>query len=366
MPTLESELILAPEKTRIRVAIEPALNALGSLNLLSKVDLYSGLDPWVVKTAEALDGELLHANRVVMQGLYYAWIPEKSWPSFSAYVDNLEATDAVELQDRILDTYLDLPCKHELEVEIDPISKKELLASFDTFLTYLLAKFGEKLVDERIERDAYHLLLEPQQMRSYIVSHFRKMWTEVLETEWERIYPLIAESALAFDKVDFSQMSDQEAVRLITDHADDKLDWLIEKSKHLIFIPTTHSGPYSFPFIVSEDTAWILFSARLPEGLPRSASVLNRSELLVRLSALADETRLSIIAIIAEQEQVCAQKLIDILEMSQSSVSRHLRQLSASGFLRERRTEAGKCYTLNPERLQDTLRALEQLFNERS
>ena len=49
MPTLESELILTPEKTRIRVAIEPAVNALGSLMFLSRVDDYSGLDPWVVK-----------------------------------------------------------------------------------------------------------------------------------------------------------------------------------------------------------------------------------------------------------------------------------------------------------------------------
>ena len=365
MPTLESELILAPEKTRIRVAVEPAVNALGSLSLLNRVDQLSGLDPWVVKTAESLDRDLLHTNQVVMQGLFYAWTPDRSWPSFSAFVDHLEATDAIELQERILDTYLQLPCKHEVEVEVDPISRGELLSNFETFLTYLFSKFGKELVDETIEKAAYHLLLEPEEMRSYIVSHFREMWTDVLKAEWERVFPLIEESTLAFRKVDFSGMTDQEAVRFITGHTDDKLDWLIEKSNRLIFIPNTHSGPYSFPF-TSEDTAWIFFSARLPEGLPRSTSVLNRYELLVRLTALADETRLSILAIIAEREQICSQDLIDILQMSQSSVSRHLRQLSASGFLRERRTEAGKCYTLNPERLKDTTHALERLFNERS
>ncbi len=365
MPTLESELILTPEKTRIRVAIEPAVNALGSLTFLNQVDDYSGLDPWVVKTAESLDQELMQANQVVMQGLFYAWTPDKSWPSFKSYVDHLEATDPLVLRDRILDTYRELPCKKEKETEIDPISKDELLSDLDSFIAYLRSKFGEEHVDETIEKEAYSLLLKPKKMRSYIVSHFRTMWAEVLEAEWERAYPLIEESALAFQKVDFSQMTKKEAVRFITDQTDDKLDWLIEQSKQLIFIPTTHSGPYSYPFI-SENTGWILFGARLPEGLPRSASVLSRTELLVRLTALADETRLSILAITSEREQICSQELIDILQMSQSSVSRHLRQLSASGFLRERRTEAGKCYTLNPERLKDTLRALEVLFSEGS
>jgi len=364
MPTLESELILTPEKTQIRVAIEPAVNTLGSLIFLSRIDDYSGLDPWIVQTSESLDQELLRANLVVMQGLFYAWEPDKSWPSFMSFVDHLEATDPLALRDRVLDTYTELPCKKDAATEVDPISKDELLSDLATFIAYLQSKFGEEHVNEAIEKEAYRLLLNPKKMRSYIVSHFRTMWTEVLEAEWERTYPLIEESAVAFQKVDLSQMTKKEAVRFITGHADDKVGWLIEQSKQLIFVPTTHSGPYSYHFI-SEDIIWILFSARLPEGLPGSTSVLSRSELLVRLTALADETRLSILAITNEREQICSQELIDILRMSQSSVSRHLRQLSASGFLRERRTEAGKCYTLNPERLKDTLRALELLFSER-
>ena len=365
MPTLESELILNPAKTGVQVAIEPAVNALGSLLFLSRVKTFSGLDPWIVKTAESLNRELLQVNQVVMQGLFYAWTPERSWHSFISYVDHLEASDPLALRDRILETYLDLPCRKEKETEIASLSKDELLSDFDTFIAYLQSKFGEDHVDEVIEKEAYRLLLYPEKMQSYIVSHFRTMWTEVLENEWERVYPLIEESAHAFQQVNIDQMSEQDAVRFITGHTDDKLDWLIEQTKRLVFIPTTHSGPYSLPFI-SEDTVWILFSVRLPEGLPRSTSVLSRSELLVRLTALADETRLSILAITSEREQICSQELIDILGMSQSSVSRHLRQLSASGFLRERRTEAGKCFTINSERLKDTLHALEVLFSEQS
>jgi DNA-binding IclR family transcriptional regulator len=67
--------------------------------------------------------------------------------------------------------------------------------------------------------------------------------------------------------------------------------------------------------------------------------------------------------LIRERDELCAQEIIDLLQLSQSTCSRHLRQLTASGYLRERRTEAGKCYSLNPERLIDTARAIESYAN---
>ena len=80
--------------------------------------------------------------------------------------------------------------------------------------------------------------------------------------------------------------------------------------------------------------------------------------LLDFLKTMADETRLRILAIIREQGEMCSQELIDRMEISQSSISRHLRQLTATGYLVERRCNGAKCYTLNPERIQATLQAL--------
>ena len=47
------------------------------------------------------------------------------------------------------------------------------------------------------------------------------------------------------------------------------------------------------------------------------------------------------------------------LDLSQSAASRHLKQLSATGYLIERRCSGAKCYSLNRERVQDTMRAVE-------
>jgi DNA-binding transcriptional ArsR family regulator len=50
--------------------------------------------------------------------------------------------------------------------------------------------------------------------------------------------------------------------------------------------------------------------------------------------------------------------------LSQSSASRHLRQLTASGFLSERRRDVAKCYSLNKERIDDTMHALKDFLRK--
>jgi ArsR family transcriptional regulator len=84
------------------------------------------------------------------------------------------------------------------------------------------------------------------------------------------------------------------------------------------------------------------------------SSALNRSELQVRLSALNDDTRLQILWLLSQSDELCAQDILTRLDLSQSAASRHLRQLSATGYLTERRRIGEKCYTLNHERIQDT------------
>ena len=88
----------------------------------------------------------------------------------------------------------------------------------------------------------------------------------------------------------------------------------------------------------------------------------------MRLEALADDNRLRILRMIAERGEVHSQEIIDELELSQSATSRQLTQLSAAGFLKERRCDGAKCYALNGERVKDTLKALANflLVGERS
>jgi DNA-binding transcriptional ArsR family regulator len=358
MPAPVREVILAPETNRISISPEPALNALNSLMMFAWTDEISGLDPWVEKTAALLTDEEIGQNKLVLMGLYFALVPQRSWPSFTAYLDRLESLDPIALRDRVLDSYLCMPCREAEPCEDD---KDRVLASVDNFLAFLRSRFSPDHIDEPIERKAYALLTHPERMRSVIVDHLRSMWDRVLAQEWKRTEPLIIETVNAFQSLDLSVYSDAELVQLITGRSGTELEKLLghlTDAKKVVFVPSVHIGPYVTQF-VRGDVVWILFGTRAPEGLRQSHAALSRAELLVWLSALADDTRLRIMTFIRDQEESCAQELIEELDLSQSTASRHLRQLAASGYLSERRTEAGKCYSINAERIKDTIRALE-------
>jgi DNA-binding transcriptional ArsR family regulator len=106
----------------------------------------------------------------------------------------------------------------------------------------------------------------------------------------------------------------------------------------------------------------MLFGARSPYGIESGLSALSTSELLVWLNALTDRTRLRILALLVEQDELCAQDLIVKLDLSQPAASRHLRQLTASGYITERWRDGSKCYQLNRARISDTVSALERFF----
>ncbi|MFO8071506.1 MAG: metalloregulator ArsR/SmtB family transcription factor [Polyangia bacterium] len=53
--------------------------------------------------------------------------------------------------------------------------------------------------------------------------------------------------------------------------------------------------------------------------------------------ALSDETRLTMLGLLLEEGELCVCDFVDVLEISQSKASRHLRHLVGAGLLDDRR-----------------------------
>lgn len=53
--------------------------------------------------------------------------------------------------------------------------------------------------------------------------------------------------------------------------------------------------------------------------------------------SLGDETRVRLLALLLEQEELCVCYLVDVLQLPQSTVSRHLALLKKAGWLKDRR-----------------------------
>ncbi len=354
------ETVVVPETAAVTVALEPAHSALNSLLLLARADGLSGLGEWVVRTASHMTSEQQQRNYLVMIGLHYAILPERSWPSFPLYVDHLAALDPAVLRDRMLLAYARTPlleqgdCRAPGDASID----WAMLQTVGSYLDFLRARFPPESIDEEMETQAYRYVIDPPAMQKLIVSHLREMWQQYLAEEWQHIEPLLCSSVEAFQQLDLTSASRLEIAQAVSGQKlDAKWQRELDRFSQIVFVPSAHIGPY-LGKLGCADTLWVLFGARLPAGVQSAATDLTRAELLVRLNALTDDNRLGILRLVFESGELSSREIIESMQLSQSAASRHLQQLSATGYLCERRCNGAKCYTLDSERIEETLRAL--------
>ncbi|KPV44042.1 ArsR/SmtB family transcription factor [Alicyclobacillus ferrooxydans] len=75
-------------------------------------------------------------------------------------------------------------------------------------------------------------------------------------------------------------------------------------------------------------------------------------ELAATLKALADLTRLKIIALLQTRD-CCVCELVPIFKISQPAVSKHMSRLKTSGLVKETRKGMWVFYSLNRDRLEE-------------
>jgi len=365
-----SPFALNLEKTRpevLSVELEPALNAFGSTLLVAKDEAEPGVHEWVRRTHAAMTAEEVGRHRLVMIGLFYAVAPRQRFPSFQAYLEHLERQPPSIFRENLLESYagiFPMDCAPEQHVEV--VHWDEILSSPDSYVAFLKSRFTEAHVDVDIETRAYQYVLDTAAMKQLIVDHLRWFWKNHLESEWRRVRPMLEESVKAFQRSRLNDMSRLEAARFVTgqDLEEDKWAEGLEHAGRIIFIPNAHIGPY-LQRSTFDDSIYIFFGARQPEGDGVRVPELDRAEIVSRLSALADDTRLQILQMIIENGEMRSQDIIDATGLSQPSVSRYLTQLTAAGYLLERRSSGVKIYSLHRDRIEKTLRAVSAFLQNR-
>jgi DNA-binding transcriptional ArsR family regulator len=355
------EFIAPPKVATISFSLEPAYNTVASLQLICE-DL-SGFSGWVHQTVSDLSPEKQLVNSLVC-GSVPIFLEGKEWLSFEAWLDHLETLDPVEMRDREVALFLEKVEKHRSDKDPLP-SAEELLADRELFLSIVESIMTHKGKGKVFNREEYELdfqlLNDPPVRKDTLLSHLREMWNLYLEEDWKRNLPMLQESVAAFETLDFSEKSTTEAVLQIIDrdHLPDGWDQKLGEVERIIFIPSAHIGPFILLIDLTEKTARMVFGARVPKGATIASPALQRSELLMRLNTLADETRLHILELLTAEDELGAKDIMSRLDLSQSAASRHLRQLSVTGYLIEGRRDGSKYYRLNQDRVKDTTEAIE-------
>lgn len=75
------------------------------------------------------------------------------------------------------------------------------------------------------------------------------------------------------------------------------------------------------------------------------------AEYVQMFKALADETRLKIINMLTESEELCACKILESFNITQPTLSYHMKILTDSGLVLGNKDGSWMKYTLNSERI---------------
>ena len=343
--------------TTITIALEPARNVLASMVMLTREEDVPGISTWIQDIRRKFTPEQSFQHTLVLIGFYYVVAAAETSGSFAEHIARLSKTDPQEMRQKLLNAYARIGAEHGKSSDVN---WETVLRSADDYINFLKERFGEKMVDEGIEARAYEFLMDPPAMKTLIVDHLQKMWKDLFQAEWQRVEPMLQESVKAFQSTDFSKMDRFEATRFITGQDLDEEKWkpALEKADRILFVPNAHIGPY-VSRLPDENALVILFGARLPENASVRIPELDRADIISRLTALADDTRLQILQMIRDNGEVRAQDIMEATQLSQPSVSRYLGQLTATGYLQERRANGSKAYILNRERITRTLKAIE-------
>lgn len=361
---LSRDMVLAPKVVTVEFSLSPVFTVLESMHLLTDAHELSGLAEWITTTAAKMPAELHRRNNIVFNVMHPLFVIEDgntgSFDRFEDFIAYVQNHDAAELRSMLVRQWISWMEMNPDDWSPEGIPTAEaLLNNVDAFIEFM--DRVHHCSDEEmtaIWREGHTFLQDPARMQALIISHLREMYETYVRPEYERTLPMLHESVMAFQKMNYVDMTPLEAIRAVTGRdLSGKTEPMMDQVDRLIFVPSPHIGPYVAKCYVQK-TMYVIFGARLPRGAAASSPDLSRAELLVRLNALADDTRLRILEMLTRTDEMYAQDIIERLGLSQPTVSRHLSQLSATGYITERRQEVAKVYSLNTDRVMDTLRAI--------
>lgn len=343
---------LYPQAVTTRVAVEPVYNGLLSLALLTADPATVKVEPWITQTAARLTPQQQHDNRLIFEGLGHALLPDAAYADFSAYLAALEGQAPTTLRDRLLQ-----------RLALEQLQNETAHGDAQHFVQQMSTASPLHHLDEALLAEVYQLLNAPVAMYRLITTHLRTLWEQHLAAEWERSLRNLQSMSYLLNNYTWPTTSAPDAIRaFLRRPLPDVVCTQLSGVQEVIFVPSPHVHLHAERF-GSTNTIWIFVLANF-WTLPLRTEPIQRTEVLGPLSALADEMRLHILELLAAHQELFAQELITKLEVSQPTVSRHLKQLRSANLITEQRgSDANKSYQPNPEAIERLFHTLTQLLS---
>ena len=331
---------------------------IGTLATLSKAPRYEGFDQWIYVTFAALEEDV---RRDILWIVGPLGVPillqellnqQPEIGDLSALLGWIAAIPDDAIHQGVVRLFEELARKastHEAPLAVPTnLADGERLREFFCNTACEWTELAEAN-DERFRRIA-RLIVSPSELKAQLVLAITRFWESYYQPVHAECDRLAQRSVRGFETVVFSGGLPATFAQVTGRPLPSGMAGWMDHLEHLIFIPNCFTGP--FVQFVPMDSAGrvlaLLYNCR-PDS--ESAGIAESvRDLFAPLRALADETRLEILAMLVGRE-LYAQQIVSRMEISQPAVSRHLSLLVAAGVLNLRKQDGMKFYSLSEESL---------------
>ena len=327
-----------------------------AVSTLTLAPNYEGLDPWIYVVRASLDDELRRDVDLLLghliSPLLLLNLQQSSNVSddFAAFIGWLTTLEDKQVKHCVEDLLGGLACpSHSGSTSMD-VPRPDDRPALDAYLRQTGCGWSTLAVEAPQQFDQLlDLLQSPSDLKARLVFSLVRLWEEHFGQRLEEHLPGIRHSA-AFHR----QQQQEETLGVLFERVtgrsfEDGFSEWVEDAEEVVFIPSCFGGPYVQLHALAADRQRVALSYNYRVAGP-TADVAGLRCMLPILRALADETRLAILANLDGQE-LYAQQLVERLDISQPAVSRHLALMVAAGLLQSRREGGMKFYSVCGEAL---------------
>lgn len=309
---------LDPTPAGATIALDPPHNVLNSMALLTRTAQMRALPAWLHTTAAQMTPAARDTNRMLFEELASTLAIETQAATFPDFLAALEDEPPAAMQER--------------------------------------AAAGTELSAE-----ARGLTADPQTLRTTVIEHLHGLWKAALEGEWRRAERDLQGQLYALQRGAQSpdDSDPRRTLRNLWTYLGAEAAGGAKDVRDIIYVPSPHTGRYVTSALVGR-TLRVFFHAPRHYAALFRASPVEPVELQSRLAALNDETRLRVLGLFEERDQLTAQDVMESLGLSQSTTSRALNGLRMF-LLSGRSGDTKKSYTLMPSQIDLTMRALKSV-----
>ena len=344
-----SSVIRTAETYPTQYVYWPAFSLWSALFLMSMAEALPGQVPWIAGTRRALDNDLRDAITLLNDTTIL----------HQFHGEQLRQARTSQEIPEFLDWLADMEPEGIAEM-LPPLEKISALSDGR-------ARFGmdDPIADwNGVELDARQLdrlralIGDPTALKEFVVTTLQRFWRDHLETEFRRLQPKLRATVERGNRRTEPRTHRQLVLELAgREPAGESIDG--QGIERILAIPACHVGAFLLTRQIKEPESVLLVAFEVGRE-PSPERSVGAAPTASTYRALADETRLGILRFLATGERY-GTEIVNHCGLSQPTVSKHLRMLVAEGFLAVRREGGTKFYSVNPERLAQVGRSVEEL-----